>query len=123
MVYTNIFFVWYIVMAPIEPGTAAYNALSTERLRAEKHRVINALEKQKLNPVYAHVQRDITQAQSTLQNMSVETQGTEVERIVQEAQRRQLVEGYSDGISTTGNWTVLLICILICLVLGYVWWR
>jgi len=108
-------------MAPIQPGSAAEKSLPLETLRAEKHRVIHALEKQKLNPVYSHVQRDIAQAQATLQRMSVETRGTEVKRIVQEAKRRRLVERYEDStMQAQGerNWLVMACCLVLVI---YLW--
>jgi hypothetical protein len=96
-------------MAPIQPGSAAEKALATEALRAEKHRVIHALEQQKLNPVYSRITSDIDDAQRKLQNMSIETQGANVYDIVKEAQRRKLVEPYRDPDSATANWWVIVL--------------
>ena len=104
-------------MAPIQPGSAAEKALSIEALRADKHRIINALEEQKLNPVYAHVASDIEGAQRTLETLSVETQGTKVHSIVKEAQRRQLVEQYEDPNSVQINWWMIALCLMAMAVL------
>lgn len=91
-----------------------------EALRAEKHRVINALEKQKLNPMYSHVRKDIAAAQSKLQQMSIETKGSDVKSIVEEAQRRRLVEPYADIEQTTavdvGAWVWWLLVLLVVVV-------
>lgn len=107
-------------MAPILPGSRAYANLETERLRAQKHQLILELEREK---AYVHPRGTklpaISQAQTTLQNMSMERDTSEISSIVKEAQTRGLLESYTEPRENRwGSWIWIVLIVIVIAVVG-----
>lgn len=104
-------------MAPIEPGTVAAQKLHQEVVRADKHRLINELEHQKVLPQNQNKTKEIVEAQQRLFTMSVEKKPEKLEKVIERAEKKNLIKPKSirrnSFIKKKMYWIPLIIIMLI----------
>lgn len=78
-------------MAPLPPASMAARSLKAERVRADKHRLMLELEKEKAKPENKDKVEDIKKTQDKLHKITVETKPRTLEKVIVRAEKKKLL--------------------------------